>query len=59
MSGMAIRYDKAVLDNDQKHARFGGGRHIHGGLRGTGHLDGFRFDLIKHLSPRSLAPYPQ
>ena len=23
------------------------------------HLDGFRFDLSKHLSPRSLAPYPQ
>ena len=35
MSGMAIQYDKAVLDNDQKHARFGGGRTIHGGLRGT------------------------
>ena len=34
MSGMAIRYDKAVLDNDQKHARFGGGRTIHGGYAG-------------------------
>ena len=26
-----------------------GGRHIHGGSRGICHLDGFRFDLSKHL----------
>ena len=56
MSGMAIRYDEAVLDKDQKHARFGGGRTIHGGLRGICHLDGFRSDLSKHLFTSPAGP---
>ena len=35
MSGMAIRYDKAVLDNDQNLPVLVAGDTIHGGLRGT------------------------